>query len=58
MRNILRWFFSIVLVLFGGFLAGLTVNSFGKAGNFIMHLIGYGCCAGAVFIIRNKKRES
>ena len=53
----LKLFFAILLILFGCFLIGLTVDSFGKIGNFIMHVIGIGCNLGAIFIVRSKKEN-
>jgi hypothetical protein len=44
-----------IAILFGRF--GLTVDSFGKIGNIIMHIIGIGCNLGAIFIVRNKKEN-
>ncbi|TCN26496.1 serine kinase [Mesobacillus foraminis] len=51
----MKLFFAVLLILFGSFLIGLTVNSFGKTGNFIMHLIGIGFNLGAIFVVRSKK---
>lgn len=53
----MKFFFAILLIMFGSFLIGLTVDSFGKTGNLIMHLIGIGCNLGAIFIVRNKKEN-
>lgn len=47
--------FVILLILFGGFLSGLTSNSLGKMGNNIMHIIGIGCIFGAIFIARSRR---
>ncbi|WP_342433296.1 serine kinase [Neobacillus sp. FSL H8-0543] len=51
----MKLFFAILLILFGSFLIGLTIDSFGNTGNFIMHIIGIGCNLGAIFIARSKK---
>ncbi|MDR4887409.1 serine kinase [Fredinandcohnia sp. QZ13] len=51
----MRLFFAVLLILFGSFLIGLTVDSFGKTGNFIMHILGIGFILGAVFVVRSKK---
>lgn len=53
----LKLFFAILLILFGSFLIGLTIDSFGKIGNLIMHLIGIGCNLGAIFILKSKKEN-
>jgi hypothetical protein len=53
----LTLFFAILLILLGSFLIGLTVDSFGKIGNIIMHIIGIGSNLGAIFIARNKKEN-
>jgi hypothetical protein len=51
----LKLFFAILLILFGSFLIGLTVDSFGKTGNIIMNITGIGCNLGAIFIAKSKK---
>ncbi|MCM3768309.1 serine kinase [Neobacillus niacini] len=51
----MRLFFAILLILFGSFLIGLTVDNFGKTGNYIMHLIGIGFNLGAIFVVSSKK---
>jgi uncharacterized membrane protein YdcZ (DUF606 family) len=53
----LRLFTVILLILFGSFLIGLTIDNFGKIGNFIMNLIGVGINLLAVIIARNKKEK-
>lgn len=34
-------FYGILLLIFGGFLMGLTVNDFGNIGNIILKIIGF-----------------
>ncbi|MGX2958805.1 serine kinase [Peribacillus sp. JNUCC 23] len=53
----MKLFFVILLILFGSFLIGLTVDEFGKTGNIIMNIIGLGCNLGAVFIAKSKKEN-
>lgn len=53
----LKLFFVILLILFGSFLIGLRVDNFGKTGNIIMNIIGFGCNLGAIFIARSKKEN-
>lgn len=53
----MRLFTVILLILFGSFLIGLTIDNFGKIGNFIMNLIGAGINLLAVIIARNKKEK-
>ncbi len=53
----MRLFTVILLILFGSFLIGLTIDNFGKIGNFIMNLIGVGINLLAVIIARNKKEK-
>ncbi|WP_235991683.1 serine kinase [Metabacillus schmidteae] len=36
-------FLGILLILFGAFLLGLTIDQFGDLGNIIMNIIGIGC---------------
>lgn len=50
----MKFFLVILLILFGGFLSGLTSNSLGRMGNNIMHILGMGCILGAIFIVRRK----
>jgi hypothetical protein len=51
----MKFFLVILLILFGGFLSGLTSNSLGRMGNNIMHILGMGCILGAIFIVRRKR---
>lgn len=53
----LRLFSVILLILFGSFLRGLTIDELGKAGNTIMNLIGSGLNFLVVLIARKKKER-
>lgn len=53
----LRLFSVILLILFGSFLRGLTIDELGKAGNTIMNLIGFGLNFLVVLIARKKKER-
>jgi len=39
----IKIFFGILLILFGAFLIGLTIDQFGDIGNIIMNIMGIGC---------------
>lgn len=54
----MRLFIVILLILFGSFLIGLTIDSFGKIGNFIMNLIGAGINLLAVLLRGTRKKNS
>lgn len=47
--------FTVLLIIFGSILVGLTSNSLGATGNNIMHLAGIGCFTAAILIVKGKK---
>ena len=46
---------TVLLIILGSILVGLTSNSLGATGNNIMHLAGIGCLIAAIFIAKGKK---
>lgn len=44
-------------MIFGAILMALTIDDFGKSGNTILHVIGFGCYVGAIFITNRKKKN-
>ncbi|MGM0890876.1 MAG: hypothetical protein ACQEW5_29115 [Bacillota bacterium] len=53
----MRWFFAILLIIFGAFLFSLTIDQMGNIGHIIMKIIGFGSLLIAGFIVRNKKEK-
>ncbi|WP_394186212.1 serine kinase [Metabacillus halosaccharovorans] len=47
-------FFGILLILFGAFLLGLTIDQFGHLGTIIMNIIGIGCLLVGALLGRKK----
>lgn len=50
--------FVVLLILFGSFLIGLTIENIGDIGNIIMNIIGFSCILIAVLIGRRKESEN
>ncbi|MFJ7932639.1 hypothetical protein [Peribacillus sp. NPDC096448] len=53
----MRWFFAILLIIFGAFLFSLTIDQMGNIGHIIMKIIGVGSIFVAGLIVRGKKEK-
>ncbi|MDQ0269584.1 hypothetical protein [Cytobacillus purgationiresistens] len=51
----MRWFFAILLILFGAFLLALNIDQIGNIGNVILKIIGIGIIFVAGLFVRTKK---
>ncbi|MEI4771478.1 hypothetical protein WAX74_17770 [Psychrobacillus sp. FJAT-51614] len=51
----MRIFIGVITIIFGVFFVSLSINSFGKIGNIILHLYGIALCILSALVLSNKK---
>ncbi|WP_223702910.1 hypothetical protein [Sutcliffiella deserti] len=54
----MRWFFAVLLILFGAFLLSLTYYGKGNTGHIIMKIIGLGFFVIAGLISKTRKKHN
>ncbi|MDF2065576.1 MULTISPECIES: hypothetical protein [Bacillaceae] len=53
----MRIFIGVITIIFGVFFVSLSIDSFGKIGNVILHLYGIVLCILSALVLSNKKTK-